>query len=422
MPSTPLTDAAIRAAMREVERGGKAATLRDPGRRGEGRLILSIRAMPSGALAEWYAQAIHGGRRTLAKLGTYPGLSLSAARAEFRTLSPAIREGHRPATVLHLRRRERLEAGTVAELFAGYVEQLRAAGRRSAYAASRALLEGKGNAADALGRNRAARDVTPQDVADWLRPIWQRGAHAMCARAREFAASAFAWGLASEADYRTAAAVRWGLTSNPAAAVPVAAEGRRAGERALSPGELRRAWNWLDTEAGRTERRACACLLLQMATGQRLEEIARLRAEDVRDGWAFWPTTKTGRPHAIPLPSQAVDLLAALEPNRHGLYFYGTKWPERPMPYNTLWQLARRCTEALQMPSWSPRDLRRTWRSLAGGEAGLSAEECARLQNHAYGPPIAERHYNRGTYEELKRGAMARWEAWLSGNIAGVLP
>ena len=31
--------------------------------------------------------------------------------------------------------------------------------------------------------------------------------------------------------------------------------------------------------------------------------------------------TKNGLPHSIPLPRQAVEVLDAMAPNRHGLYF-----------------------------------------------------------------------------------------------------
>ena len=90
-----LTDAKIRQAMR----AGRNVTLTDAGRRGDGRLVATIRAMPSGALCEWYARQIANGQRRTVKLGTYPIMSLATARKAFTDLAPAIRNGeHLKAT------------------------------------------------------------------------------------------------------------------------------------------------------------------------------------------------------------------------------------------------------------------------------------------------------------------------------------
>lgn len=78
--------------------------------------------------------------------------------------------------------------------------------------------------------------------------------------------------------------------------------------------------------------------------------------------------------------------------------------------------ICRRCSDDLEIPWFSPRDIRRTWRTLAG-DAGLTVEQCARLMNHEYGPVIEARHYDRGVYADLKRAGMTAWGSWISAQL-----
>jgi hypothetical protein len=113
------------------------------------------------------------------------------------------------------RRRHRSNAGTVGKLFAAYVGSLTAAGKRSADLVD-GFLE---TAVAAIGPNRPAAEVTPGDIVRHLSAIHDRGAKVHAARA--YLSAAFAYGLKAEHDYtRKAAGARWGLTSNPIAAIP----------------------------------------------------------------------------------------------------------------------------------------------------------------------------------------------------------
>ena len=82
MPS--LTDGTIRSAIKHVDKTRKQTTLTDGEGRGTGRLVLTLKPMPARVTAEWMAQQWRDGRRTKSKIGTYPALSLSAAREIFK--------------------------------------------------------------------------------------------------------------------------------------------------------------------------------------------------------------------------------------------------------------------------------------------------------------------------------------------------
>ena len=186
-----LSDGTIRQALKRVEKSRKQETLSDGEGRGTGRLVLFLRPMPKRVLTEWMAQQWRDGRRTKSKIGSYQTLSLADARTIFqRDFSEAI-----------LKRRSIKVApdarpGTVADLFEAYVQSLRAASKASWSDVEQTL----GRAANILGRNLLARDISPQDVLGVLRPIFERGKPAMADHMRSYIRSAYSWGLKSELD------------------------------------------------------------------------------------------------------------------------------------------------------------------------------------------------------------------------------
>ena len=48
-------------------------------------------------------------------------------------------------------------------------------------------------------------------------------------------------------------------------------------------------------------------------------------------------TTKNGKPHSIPLPAMAIELLDSLTPNEHGFFFPGSKDPSKSVQHTTLY-------------------------------------------------------------------------------------
>jgi hypothetical protein len=181
-----LTDGLIRHVMKRVEKSRRETTLADGEGRGTGRLVLVLRPMPRRVTAEWMVQQWRAGRRTKAKIGSYPALSLSGAREIFqRDFAAAIQRGASIKVVGDSR------PGTVADLFAAYVGTLKAAGKPSWPDIEASLTK----AADILDRSRAARDITADDVLGVLRPIYARGASAMADHMRSYIRSAYSWGM-----------------------------------------------------------------------------------------------------------------------------------------------------------------------------------------------------------------------------------
>jgi hypothetical protein len=59
------------------------------------------------------------------------------------------------------------------------------------------------------------------------------------------------------------------------------------------------------------------------------------------------------------------------------------------------------------------RDLRRTWKTLAG-QARVSKEIRDRIQNHAL-HDVSSKNYDRWTYMPEKRAGMAKWNEFVNG-------
>ncbi|WP_029907431.1 site-specific integrase [Caulobacter sp. UNC358MFTsu5.1] len=405
MPS--LTDGAIRRAIKEVEVSQKPIALADGEGHGTGRLILVIRPMPTRVTADWMAQQWRDGGRSRKKFGAYPSMGLSRAREIYeRDFADGIQKGRSIKTLGDSR------TGTVGDLFEGYVAHLKASGKKS----WRETEKGLNKIAGPLGRDRAARDIEPQEIVDLIRPIYERGTRSMADHVRGYIRSAFSWGLKSEHDYRSTAPRRFGLVLNPAAGIPT--EPYVPSNRWLDEDEFLRLYRWLECPDTPVHPPYTRAVRLLMLTGQRVEEIARLHVDqwDAKERIIDWSTTKNGKPHAIPIPDLAAELLESIRPNAYGWFFPSAHDPRRPVSHATLYAFMWRQRGRGVIPVVTNRDLRRTWKTLAG-KAGLSKEIRDRIQNHTL-QDISSKAYDRWNYMPEKRAAMKKWNTFVRGVLS----
>lgn len=400
MPS--LTDGQIRNAIKRVEKTRKQETLTDGEGRGTGRLVLIIKAMPTRVVSNWYAQQWISNKRRLSKMGDYPHMSLSEARSIFeRDYAAAINKG------ASIKIQGDTRPGTVQDLFEAYCEHLEQSGKPSHNDVRVALKR----VAPKLGPNRLARDIEPQDILNVLRPIYERGKISMTDHIRGYIRAAFGWGMRSEMDYRSTSPRRFKLIHNPADSIPV--EPRKAGTRWLNEAEWVQVWRWTENPDMRLHKPYLQAIQLLLLTGQRVSEITNLRAEQYDSGEKLltWSTTKNGQPHTIPLPDLAVDLIASIKPNKHGLLFPSMKYPSKPITYRNMLSFLGRAQERGVIPDFTTRDFRRTFKTLAG-KAGIEKQDRDRLQNHSMSD-VSSKHYDKYDYLEPKRASMAKWNNYV---------
>jgi len=401
-----LTDGEIRRALKQVEQTGKQLSLVDGEGHGTGRLVLVMKPMPTRITADWMAQQWRDRKRLKKKLGSYPSMSLSKAREVFtRDFADMIQKGRSIKIAGDTR------PGTVAGLFEAYVADLKASGKSSWKEAEKGL----NKIADTLGRNRPARDIEPDEITDLIRPIYDRGKRSMADHVRSYIRSAYSWGMKSEHDYRSTSQRRFRLLYNPAAGIPT--EPKKVGTRWLDEEEFLRLYRWLecpDTPVHPPYTRAVRILML---TGQRVEEIARLHVDqwDAKERIIDWSKTKNGKPHAIPVPEIAAELIESIKPNAHGWFFPSAMDPTKPVSHGTLYSFMWRQREREVIPVVTNRDLRRTWKTLTG-QAGLSKEIRDRIQNHTL-QDVSSKSYDRWNYMPEKRGAMKKWNTFVQAML-----
>lgn len=404
---TILSDGAIKQAIKRVHFTGREETLRDGEGHGVGRLALVIRPMPKRITTAWMAVQYREGKPTKSKLGDYPSMSLAQAREIFdRDYADLIQKGRSIKTAQDLRK------GTVGDLFDGYAEYLRISNKSSWKEAKKGLA----SIADTLGRNRLAREVEPDEITDILRPIYQRGKRSMADHVRSYVRSAYSWAMKSEHDYRSTSPRRFGIVTNPAAGIPT--EPKVVGTRWLRDHEFVHLYRWLENPSIPIHPPYARAVRILMLTGQRVEEIASLHKDQYDHGERLldWSMTKNRKQHTIPLPELAVELLEAIVPNSHGWFFPSAKDPAKPVTHGTLYAFMWRQRETGVIPFVTNRDLRRTWKTLAG-QAGISKEIRDRIQNHTL-QDVSSKSYDRWGYMPEKRAAMETWDAFVRGLLA----
>jgi len=364
-----------------VEQTGKQLSLVDGEGHGTGRLVLVMKPMPTRVTADWMAQQWRDQRRLKKKLGSYPSMSLSKAREVFtRDFADMIQKGRSIKIAGDTR------PGTVADLFEAYVAHLKASEKSSWKEAEKGL----NKIADTLGRNRPARNIEPDEITDLIRPIYDRGKRSMADHVRSYIRSAYSWGLKSEHDYRSASQRRFGLVYNPAAGIPT--EPKKVGTRWLDEEEFLRLYRWLGCPDAPVHPPYTRAVRILMLTGQRVEEIARLHIDqwDAKERIIDWSKTKNGKPHAIPVPEVAAELIESIMPNAHGWFFPSATDPTKPVSHGTLYSFMWRQREREVIPVVTNREPAPHLEDARGKGRPLEGNSRPAAEPHAPGRQLEE--------------------------------
>jgi integrase len=342
------------------------------------------------------------------------------AREQARKVFASIAEGEDPAGEKHKARAAAApNQKTVERMFQAYVAHLKEQSPDSAVEVERVLLKAKHNAADALGRETAAADVTPADVVKYVAGYFKRGYRGAADKARAYISGAYGWAIKAANDYTVDNPEDWGVTVNPVSSVARDPDAITPRERNLSADELGALWRATTTpdESGFSLETAI-CIQVLIGTGQRVQETLRLDGAEIDLDAGLWhmPKHKTKtrmRAHTIPLPRQVLPGLVVLK----GIYGDGPLFPGRRgqerMGHRSVNQAIGRWLECggVEVAHFQTRDLRRTWKSRAK-DAGISREMRDSIQQHAKND-TGSKHYDWADYLPDMRAAMNQWSDWL---------
>lgn len=425
-------------------------------RPGAGSLKIRKRATAGGTVTEWLFEWNREGKTTRQSIGRYSVadaencLTLTQARAEAARLQASIKAGEDPAAQREIDRAERkaqqaaivakvreADEKTLEAMLRAYVSSLRDKGKdATAYDVENMFTNHVELAFPSLAALPASQ-VTPEHVSSILGRLvgtdveHKKGRTAL--KLRSFMSAAFKLALGASTDpMAPAAAAGFGLTYNPAAAVPaakMAATFNRAGDRVLSVEELQ---HYITHVAALPSALPRLALQLQLASGgQRFKQLLRLRHADV-NGQSFVlydPKGRRSQPrqHVLPIVPEVAEVFAQLrainpvvDGNTEALLFAsrgGALAPETLSATVHEISIAMQALKQSQEP-FRGGDIRRTIETILSETLGINKDTRAQLLSHGL-TGVQDRHYDKGQHLETKRAALRAWNDFIAEQCIG---
>lgn len=373
--------------------------------RGTGRL--GVKVYPSGRKVFVYKYHKDGARKFLS-LGDYPSLTLAQATAKSVEASQQVDQ---PAQV-------KQQHATLKELFDDYITDQIKRGKRSYKKTEDRLKQVLDS--QFIDGDLPAKEITPDHIKRVLAEFISRGASAGANKVRANLHAVFNFGLFADNDPANInGKTIYGMDRNPVSVIPSQRGADKALDRFLSWEELRLLLEHVNKHPFAVEMNPDFAELVKLCIwtgGQRPWELMT----NTRDNWDKKAKTLTVPPHisknadyhVIPLSDSSTKVLEEMikrHPDSPFLFPAETK-EGHLLSAEYSKQLRKFCSKT-GFEKFTPRDIRRTFKTLAG-DMGISAEMRDRLQNHKK-PGVSTKHYDRYDYLREKREIIEQWEAKL---------
>lgn len=262
-------------------------------------------------------------------------------------------------------------------------------------------------------------NITRLDVKASLRKMTRKGIGAQTNRAHAVIRQVFAFAIAEDL-----------VAANPATGFPVLAE-EKPRVRIYRDDELAKLWGVLTDPSGtvdaegdpvRVGEAVRIAIKLAMMLGQRRNEVAGMAMSELDLGAKTWlipaDRMKGGRPHMVPLPDDAVNLInravEIAETEGPAAYVFPTRLnQDRAILPNSLTRALRKFTEALQIEGATFHDIRRTVSTnLTSERIGVTPFIRSKVLGHqdaGGGAVVSSTVYDSNTYLAEKRRALGAW-------------
>ena len=408
-----LTDADCRNA--SCPAGAKRARLTDAGG-------LYLEVSPAGS-KRWFWKLYAAGKESRLALGSYPAVSLKAARSARDEARLMHKRGDNP--VQQRRAAKLAQATSAATTFEGVAREFYAT-KRDGWSESHAAQWLRGMEKDMfpyLGALPLA-DVSAPVLLGALRRVQARGALYMARDLCEFSGQVFRYGIQTgRCGVNPAAGLREALKPHTVRHMPAP----------LEPAKVAELLRAIEGYSGHPVTRAA--LPLAVLVFQRPGNVREMEWAEVDTDAALWtiPAAKmkrrkegklNGRPHLVPLSRQALDILAELRPlTGKGRYVFPSLLSaERPMSENTLRNALRRLGYANE--EVTPHGFRAMARTLMAERLpGVDPEVVEAQLAHGKTGALGSA-YDRADYMDQRRALMQQWADYLDRLRSGaqVLP
>ncbi|TBB03883.1 tyrosine-type recombinase/integrase [Rhizobium ruizarguesonis] len=370
---------------------------------------LYLVVQPSGRKS-WAVRFRARGKTKKLTLGTYPHITLSAAREMARAALTSVAEGKDPSKKADPSDRA---AMTVAYAVDDFLKRYVAAHNRSSTARETSRLLQKELVVPFGDRNLTS--LTRRDVADRLDNIVDRGAQIGANRTLAAMRRFFNWCI--ERDY---------LQTSPCGRIKAPAV-ERSRERVLADREISLIWE-ASSRIGWPFGHFIKLLIL---TAQRRSEVAGMRRIEVDWAARLWKIpaerSKNLQPHEVPLSEISAALLrsAPVVDGDAGLVFTTTgrsvisgyskaKWRVDQEILALLKERAE-AVDVKPLPNWTFHDLRRT-AATGMARAGVAQQVIEKVLNHTSGSLSGVAGiYNRHAFTAEKREALELWSKCILG-------
>ncbi len=372
-------------------------------------------------------------KRRFLKLGTYPAMSLKEGREAARQARILLDNGLDPIThaeqsklkaITEKEHQKRL--GTVEQLFNFYLLDLEMDHKRSAKQVKSIYLRDIG---PIIGHIKCC-EVSTDQIVDILALIENRGAPTLANRTRSYLRAAFTFGQHCKSSPRWKKhqdLPEFNIRFNPVIDTKKATGENRVGNNYLSKEEIKKLWHSIGVDAMSADMALAIKLLI--STGQRVEEVLSATWAEFDREELLWTIpaerrknrekNKSKEPHLVPLTEFHLRLLDEIKQYSGSSRFLFPHHQDasKPRTSDSLSQAVYRfClpqgkSKRSSFPKFAPRDLRRTWKTLAGS-IGIGLEVRNKIQGHAF-QDIGSIHYDRYDYLKEKRLGIEQWTDWL---------
>jgi integrase len=378
----------------------RAVATAKPGRHGDGAGLWLI--VSETGSKRWAYRFTISGKVSEAGLGSYPDVSLNAARdmaAEARRLHKA---GKSPVEA----RREAARADAGRPTFGKCADDFLAAkGSEWRNDKHRAQWQMTLSIYAAPLRSRPVDEINTEAVLEVLAPIWQKTpetASRLRGRIEAVLDAARARGFIPRNEANPA---RWrGHLDKLLPKRPKLSRGHHAAMAYVEVPAF---------VAKLREREALAALALEfiVLTATRAGEAVGARWDEIDLAGKVWVLparrTKSGRGHRVPLSGRALDILEKLSETRQGEYVFIGRTGRWPITQDALLQLIRR----MGVEGVTVHGFRSAFRDWCGNETHFAREVAEAALAHVVGDS-AEQAYRRGDALEKRRELMEGWAAY----------
>jgi integrase len=359
-----------------------------------GGLYLNVKATGT---KSWIFMYVRDGRRQALGLGGYPALRLPAAREKAGELRTALATGADPK----LTRAPKKEP-TFAECTTDFLDSMESQWRNEKHRAQWRSTLGEAYCSSLL-KMRVA-DITTDHVLKVLTPVWT---------AKPETASRIRGRIERVLDF---AKVRgWRSGENPALwrghlknILPARQKLTRGHHAAMAYSDVPAFVQRLKQSEGMASRALEFLILCAARSGEALG--AKWSELDLAKGIWQIPAgrMKAGRPHRVPLSTQALELLTTMNGLRTSEYVFPGQKEAKPLSSMSMEMQLRRMKLDVTVHGF-----RSSFRDWAGEETGHAREVAEAALAHVVGD-ATERAYRRSDALEKRRALMQEWACYLS--------